>query len=61
MLGPSTRIEAYDKVVTGVVGGVVFAEGFGEVENAPVCYSADYAAGVQDDVAGGFGDSVGGG
>jgi hypothetical protein len=42
-----------------VVCDCVFSHGFGQVEDAPVCYAADYAAGVQDDVAGCFCDSVG--
>ena len=41
-----------------VVGDCVFAHGFGEVEDAPVGYAAYYAAGVEDDVAGRFCDSM---
>lgn len=40
-----------------VVGDCVFAHGLGQVEDAPVCYAADDAAGVEDDVAGRFCDS----
>lgn len=57
VLRPGGAVEAHDKVVAGVVRGVVFAHGFGEVEDAPVCDTADDAAGVEDYAAGGFCDS----
>lgn len=54
-------VKANNKIVACVVGDCVFSHGLGEVEDAPVCDAADYAAGVEDDVASCFCDSVDGG
>jgi len=59
MLCSRTAVEAHDKIVSCVVGDCVFSHGLGKVEDAPVCDAADYATGVEDDVAGCFCDSVG--
>ena len=57
MLCSGTAVEAAYKVMACIVGDCVFSHGLWQVEDAPVCYAADYAAGVQDYVAGCFCDS----
>ena len=51
-------VEAHDEVVAGVVEVLVFFDGLGERERAPVRYAADDAAGGEDLGAGCAGDSV---
>jgi hypothetical protein len=46
MLCSRTAVEANDKVVACIVCDCVFPHWFGQVEDSPVCYAADYAAGV---------------
>jgi len=53
------RVEAHDKVVAVVVGCALLARGLREQEGAPVCETADDAAGGKDLVAGCAGDSGG--
>lgn len=59
MLRARGGVEANDEVVAVVVRGALLARGFGQQEGAPVCYASDHAAGIENDVAGCFGDSVG--
>ncbi len=40
-----------------MVQGAVFPQRLGQEEGAPVCYTADNAGAVDDDVAGGLGNS----
>lgn len=46
MLRSGRTVKADYKIVACVVGDCVFSHGLGEVEDAPVCDAADYAAGV---------------
>lgn len=59
MLRARAGVEAQDEVVPDVVRRLQLAHGFGQQERAPVGHAADYAVGVEHDLAGGFGDSVG--
>lgn len=54
-------VEAHDEVVAAVVAELMLADRFGQEEGAPVCDTADDAAGVEDEGAGCAGDSLGGG
>lgn len=60
VLGVGGGVEAHDEVVTGLVQGLVLAEGLGEQEGAPVGEAADDAVASEDDGAGGLGDPDGG-
>ncbi len=59
MLRLGRGVEAHDEVVAAGVQLLVLAVGLGEEEGAPVGNAADYAAGVEDEGAGCFGDSKG--
>ena len=60
MLCARASIEAHDEVVADVVGGLQLPRGLGQEEGAPVGDAAHDAVLLEDDLAGGFGDSVGG-
>lgn len=60
MLCLCARVEAHDEVVAVVVNCALLARGFGKEEGAPVCDTADDAAGGEDLVACCAGDSGGG-
>jgi hypothetical protein len=54
MLCLCIAIEAHDEVVANIVSRADALETlcrFGEVEDAPVCYAADYAAALKDQLA----------
>ena len=57
MLRLRARVEAQDEVVALVVFSALLSRWFGEQEGAPVGDASNYAAGVEDDVAGCAGDS----
>lgn len=58
VLGARRGIEAYDEVVSSIVGNLVLAEWLGQLEDAPVGDTAHNAAAVEDDAAGSLGDSI---
>lgn len=57
MLRLGAGIEAHDEVVACVVRDLKLLRGLGEQEGAPVGDAADDAFLLEDDLAGGFGDS----
>jgi len=58
VLGAGTGVEAHDEVVAVVVGRLQFLGGLGQQKGAPVADAADDAAFVEDNFAGGAGDSA---
>jgi hypothetical protein len=58
VLCAGTRIEAHDEVVAVVVCGLQLFRWLGQEEGAPVGDAADDALLVEDNLAGGFGDSM---
>lgn len=57
-MGSHAGVIAQNKVVPLGVSGLVQRNGSGEVEDAPVCDVADYAALAEDGLAGGEDESV---
>ncbi len=57
MLRLRRAVEPHNEVMSRMVQGAVFPQRLGQEEGAPVCYTADNAGAVDDDVAGGLGNS----
>ncbi len=57
MLRLGRAVEPHNEVMPRMVQGAVFPQRLGQQEGAPVCDAADNAGAVDNDVAGGLGNS----